>query len=342
VADSRFFTSAGPFTLEKLAEIADAEIAGGGSPGTMFADVAPLGAAQPDHVSFIDNRRYVTDFKKSLAGACLLQPDLVDDAPAGMALLVTRNPYRGYALIAQAYHPTAGTDSPGVAPTATVDRTARLAEGVEIGPGAVIGANAEIGPRTSIGANAVIDMGVTVGAQCWIGPSTTLAYCKIGDRVIVHTGARIGQDGFGFAPGGEGHAKVPQLGRVIVGDDVEIGANSAIDRGAGPDTLIGAGTKIDNLVQIGHNVRIGKGCLIVAQVGISGSCEIGDFVMIGGQTGIAGHLKIGDGARIAAQSGVTKDIPAGRTVAGFPAVEARQHWRKIAALGRLAGSGKDS
>ena len=153
--------------------------------------------------------------------------------------------------------------------------------------------------------------------------------------MVLHTGVRIGQDGFGFAPGAEGHEKVPQLGAVIIEDDVELGANSCVDRGTGPDTIIGAGTKIDNLCQIAHNVNLGRGCLVAAQVGISGSAKLGDFVMIGGQAGIAGHLQIGDGAKIAGKSGVTKDIPAGMTVAGFPAIKATEHWRNLAAIKRL-------
>ena len=340
MADSRFFSRAGPFTLERLADIAGAKIVGDIPPTTEFTDVAPLASAGPTDVSFIDNRRYVAEFKNCSAGVCLLQPDLADGAPDGMALLVTQDPYRGYALVAQAFYPPSIASS-GVSSHAIVDPTAKLDPNAGISPGAVIGARAEIGAEARIGANTVIGDGVTIGEGCLIGPSVTLTCCQIGERVIIHPGVRIGQDGFGFAPGADGHAKVPQLGRVIIGDDVEIGANSAIDRGAGPDTIIGDGTKIDNLVQIGHNVRVGKRCLIVSQVGISGSCEIGDFVMIGGQAGIAGHLKIGDGARIAAQSGVTKDIPAGHTVAGFPAIDSRQHWRKVAALSRLAGIGKD-
>ena len=288
MADSRFFLHGGPITLEKLADIAGAKIVGKAAPTAEFFDVAPLASAGPGDVSFIDNRRYVSEFKKSGAGACLLQADLVDDAPDGMALLVTEEPYRGYALVAQSFYPATAA-SGGISPNAVVDPGAKLGRNVGIGPGVVVGADAEIGAETHIGANTVIGDGVTIGDGCLIGPSVTLACCHIGERVILHSGVRIGQDGFGFAPGARGHTKVPQLGRVIIGDDVEIGANSTIDRGAGPDTVIGDGTKIDNLVQIGHNVRVGKRCLIVSQVGISGSCEIGDFVMIGGQAGIAGH-----------------------------------------------------
>jgi UDP-3-O-[3-hydroxymyristoyl] glucosamine N-acyltransferase len=199
-----------------------------------------------------------------------------------------------------------------------------------------VGARAEIGRRTLIGANAVIGPGVVIGDDCVVGAGATISHSLIGDRVNVYPGARLGQDGFGFAMGPEGHLKVPQLGRVIVEDDVEIGANTTIDRGAGPDTVIGAGTKIDNLVQIGHNVRLGRGCILVAQVGISGSTRFGDGVAAGGQAGFTGHLHVGAGARIAAQSGVMRDVEPGATIGGSPAVPIQEFLRQGVVLHRLA------
>jgi len=335
MADPRFFTVAGPFSVSRLAEIADARPAPGSDADRLIADVAPLDAAGPADVSFLDNRRYVPAFTASRAGACVVQPDLAARAPAGMALLLTEEPYRAYARIAQAFYPVRPPEA-GVSPAAFVDPTARLAPSCRIEPGAVIGPRAEIGARTVIGATAAIGPGVVIGEDCIVGAGATISHSLIGSRVNVYPGARIGQDGFGFAMGAGGHLKVPQLGRVIIEDDVEIGANTTIDRGAGPDTVIGAGTKIDNLVQIGHNVRLGTGCVLVAQVGISGSTHLGAFVSAGGQVGITGHLQIGAGARIAAQSGVMRDIEPGGTVGGSPALPVKEFWRQCAALGQLA------
>lgn len=334
MADPRFFTVAGPFSLARLAEISGAELAAGANPEAVFVDVAPLESAGADMVSFLDNRKYAAAFQASQAGACIVHPDMADRAPTGMALLLSADPYRAYARVAQAFYPVAAPE-PWLAPTAWIDPTAAVGEGCRIEPGAVIGARAEIGARCRIGAGATIGDGVVMGDDCVIGPGATVQFSLLGRRVVVYPGARIGQDGFGFAMGPQGHLKVPQLGRVLIGDGVEIGANTTIDRGAGPDTVIGDGCMIDNLVQIGHNVQMGRGCVIVAQVGISGSTRLGDFVAAGGQVGVAGHLKIGSGARIAAQSGVMRDIGAGETVGGSPAVAMTDWLRQCAALGKL-------
>jgi UDP-3-O-[3-hydroxymyristoyl] glucosamine N-acyltransferase len=334
MADSRFFTIAGPFSLARLAEISGAQLADGADPALEVTDVAALDQAGPHHLSFLDNRKYLAAFLATGAGAAVIHPDLAERAPAGVALLLSKDPYRAYAKIAQAFYPQT-VPEPWTAPTAHVDPAARLGEGCRVEWGAVIGARAEIGARCRIGANAVIGDGVVLGDDCIVGANATVQFALVGARVNIYPGVRIGQDGFGFAMGPQGHLKVPQLGRVVIGDDVEIGANTTIDRGAGPDTVIGAGCMIDNLVQIGHNVQLGRGCVIVAQVGISGSTRLGDFVAAGGQAGLAGHLTIGPGARIAAQAGVAKDIGPGETVGGTPAVPQMEWLRQSAALSRL-------
>ena len=309
MADPRFFTNAGPFSLADLAARAGAALKAG-DPSRLMADVAPLETAGPDHLAFLDNKKYVDAFLKSAAGACLIRPEFADRAPQGMALLVTDDPYRAYAKVASSFYPLPPL-TPGVAETASVHPSVELGAGCQIDPGAVIGAGARIGALASV------------------------SHAVIGARVFLHPGVRIGQDGFGFAMGPQGHLKVPQLGRVVIGDDVEIGANTTIDRGAGPDTVIGIGCKIDKLVQIGHNVQLGRGCVIVSQVGISGSTKLGDFVVAAGQAGITGHLTIGSGARIGAQAGVMRDISAGETVGGSPAVPITQWLRQSAELARL-------
>jgi len=328
MADRRFFDNAGPFALSELAAIAEAELAPDTDGTRRFADVAPLDAAGPDDVSFLDNRRYLSQFAESRAGACIVAPEFAERAPAGMALLLTGRPYRGYAKVAQAFYPLP-RPRPGVHPRAVVDASAMIGEGSEIGPGVVIAARAEIGRGCRIEANAVIGEAVTVGDGTVIGPNASLAYCQVGRACQIHAGARIGTRGFGFSMDPEGFVDVPQLGRVIVGDGVEIGANTTIDRGAGPDTVIGAGAKIDNLVQIGHNVRIGRGCVLVAQSGVAGSTVLQDFVAVAAQAGVSGHLKIGTGAQIGAKSGVMRDVPAGTAVLGSPARPAREFFRLV-------------
>ncbi len=341
MADPRFFQREGPFTLADLASRIDAEVAEGADPRLKITDVAPLDSAQKGELSFLDNPKYIRAFEATNAGACIVAARFLEQAPKGLTLLVSHQPYRSYALAAQAFYPGSvrPLDTFGEAGTvcegAHIHASAQIGQGVTIEPGAVVSAGTEIGDGAVISSAAVVAKNVTVGRDSYIGPGASISFAHIGDRVIIHPGVRIGQDGFGFAMGLPSHEKIPQLGRVIIQDDVEIGANSTIDRGAGPDTIIGAGTKIDNLVQIGHNVVIGQGCVIVAQCGIAGSTIVGDYVSLGARAAILGHLKIGDGVEVAGRSSVIHNIPAGERWGGTPAKPVREWQRELIAVQRL-------
>jgi UDP-3-O-[3-hydroxymyristoyl] glucosamine N-acyltransferase len=335
MTDLRFFDRAGPFSLDELAGLSDAWLRSGADGQRLFTDVAPLETAGPEDVTFLDNRKYLDAFTRSRAGAAFIDERFAERAPAGMALLVTAEPYKAFARAAQAFYP-AKPLVPGMAPSAIIDAAATVPVDCEIGAHVVIAAGARLGARCRIGANTVIGQAVELGDDCQVGANVTLSHCLIGARAVLHPGVRIGQPGFGFAPDREGPVKIPQLGRVVIGDDVDIGANTTIDRGSGHDTVIGSGTMIDNLVQIGHNVVLGRGCILAGQVGISGSTKLGDFVMAGGQAGFAGHLNIGSGARIGAKAGLMRDVAAGETVGGIPAVPFAVWMKQTAILHRLA------
>lgn len=302
-----------------------------------ITNVAPLETAGSGDLSYMDNAKYTAAASVTKAAVCLVSPRYASRLPATTITLVTPEPYRAYArilalLFPSALRPGSVVAGEGVMPGAYVHPTAKLEPNVTIDPGAVIGPRVEIGSGSIIGPHAVISADVRIGRDCTVGAGATLQCALIGNRVIIHPGVRIGQDGFGFAMSPRGHLKVPQIGRVIIQDDVEIGANTTIDRGASRDTVIGEGTKIDNLVQIGHNVVIGRHCVIVSQVGIAGSCTIQDFAALGGQVGLAGHLTVGMGAQIGAQSGVASDVPAGARYGGSPAQPALNWAREVAML----------
>jgi UDP-3-O-[3-hydroxymyristoyl] glucosamine N-acyltransferase len=335
MADSRFFQRAGPHSLAALAELSGARLAGATDGGHLVEDVAPLETAGPADVTFLDNRKYTDAFMQSRAGAAFVTEAMAAHAPPGMALLISREPYKAFARAAQAFYPQAMV-MPARAPSAVIDPTATVPKDCAIGANVVIEAAGRLGARCQIGANTVIGAGVELGDDCRVGANVTLSHCLIGARVVLHPGVRIGQAGFGFAPDAGGPIKIPQLGRVVIGDDADIGANTTIDRGSGHDTVIGPGTMIDNLVQIGHNVVLGRGCILAGQVGISGSTKLGDFVMAGGQAGLAGHLNIGARARIGAQAGLMEDVAPSETVMGSPAVPVIAFWRQIAMIRRLA------
>ena len=333
-----FFDKAMPIPLSALAAKIGAELAHDADGSTLIDDVKPLAEAGPGNLSFLDNRKYLPQLAATQASACLVAPAFRDRVPSHTAALVTAAPYRAFALALQHFYPDALRSKTALAAAGEppVHASAELGEGVRIEPGAVVGREARIRSGSVIAAGALVGYRVSIGRDCYVGPGASVTHALIGDRVILHAGVRIGQDGFGFAIGKDGHLKVPQIGRVIIGDDVEIGANSCVDRGALKDTIIGTGTKIDNLVQIGHNVVVGRHCVLIAHVGISGSSELGDYVVMGGQSGAAGHIRIGTGAQVAGGSHVKDDVPAGARVGGTPAVLLTEWGRQLAVLKRLA------
>jgi UDP-3-O-[3-hydroxymyristoyl] glucosamine N-acyltransferase len=334
--DPRFFKRSGPHALGAIAAVAGAIT---DDPARLFSGIAPLQSAGPEDVSFLDNRRYAGLLEMTRAGAVILAPEFAPRVPEGSAALVTKNPYVGWARVAAMFHPAAVAVA-GIHPSAIVDPSARIDPGAEIGPGSVIGADAVIGAGSIVGALCVIGAGVVIGRNCRIHAHVTVSHALIGDHVTLYPGARIGQDGFGFAISETGFTPVPQLGRVIIGDGAEIGANTTIDRGSATDTVIGPGVHIDNQVMIAHNVTIGAGAVLVAQSGVSGSTSIGPRAVVAAQAGLAGHLNIGAGARIGAQAGVMNDVAAGQDVLGAPSRNAKQFFREVITLRRLAEAGR--
>ncbi|MCS0503395.1 UDP-3-O-(3-hydroxymyristoyl)glucosamine N-acyltransferase [Ancylobacter mangrovi] len=338
--DPVFHSAPAPLAIREIAALVGGTIAEGADAGCLVSGLATLEEAGPSDLAFMDGARHVPDLQRCRAGACLVAERFAGHVPQGTAAIVVAKPYAAFVALARHLYPDAlrpGSvfGQPGVTAGAMVHPRARLEADVTVDPGAVIGPEAEIGTGTVIGAGAVIGPGVRIGRDCSIGAGVSLMHALLGDRVILHPGARIGQDGFGYLGGAGGHAKVPQIRRVILQDDVEIGAGTTIDRGGLRDTVIGEGSKIDNLVQIAHNVVIGRHCVVVSQTGIAGSATLGDFVVLGGQVGVIGHVRIGDGARIAATSNVKDDVPPGVEWGGSPARPMREWFREVMAIQRL-------
>ena len=331
LGNPRFFRRSGPYSLALVASTAR----GVANEVELFLEgVAPLQTAGPKEVSFLDNRRYASILDRTLAGAVIVHPDMAARVPRTAVTIVTSEPYAAWARVAALFYPVP-PPSPGIHPSAIVADGALVHPSAEVGPLCLIETGAEIGPDCRIGPCAVIGSGVIVGRDCRIGTHVSLSHASLGARVNVYPGARIGQEGFGFASTPDGFLSVPQLGRVILEDDVEVGANTTIDRGSSRDTVIGAGSRLDNLVQIGHNVVLGRCCVIVAQVGISGSTVLEDFVRVGGQAAMAGHLRIGQGAEIGAQAGVMSNLDPGAKVLGSPAQLKKDFFRQIAMLRKM-------
>jgi UDP-3-O-[3-hydroxymyristoyl] glucosamine N-acyltransferase len=340
MADPRFYDNCGPFTLAEVCARAGASLPAGADGAAQIADIATLEGAGERHLAFCAGKNSAKALAETKAGFCFIGKDTGNaTAPAGTIGIPCGSAQHAIAAALNLFYPQ--NMLVAWSQQTSVDPSAQIGDGVVLAPGVVIGPRAEIGEGTRIGPNSVIGRGVAIGRNCEIGSNVTIANTYIGDHVSILPGAQIGQPGFGFASSAAGHTKIPQIGRVIVQDKVEIGACTTIDRGAIGDTVIGEGTKIDNLVQIGHNTHIGRHCVIVSQVGISGSCEIGDFVVMGGQAGIADHAIIGDGARLAGRTGVFPGVlKGGQDYGGAPARPVKEWLRESIVLAKLAKSKK--
>jgi UDP-3-O-[3-hydroxymyristoyl] glucosamine N-acyltransferase len=333
-SDSNGGERAGALTARDIADIVKGELSGDGD--TLVTGVAPLSRAGGNELSFLADGRYASAFASSQAGVVLVTPELSRLDGGARARIVVEKPAAAMLDVLPRFYPPVQR-VPAIHPTARLGRRARIARDVAIDAFAVVGDDAVIEEGVWLGAHSVIGPGVRVGRNSLVNPHVTVySGGEIGERVILHSGVRIASDGFGYVFTNGEHSKIPHVGRCIIGSDVEIGANTTIDRGSIDDTVIGSGTKIDNLVQIGHNVHVGRLCLIMSQVGIAGSARIGDGVVLAGQAGLGGHIHIGAGARIAGQSGVFGDVPAGEVWSGYPARPHRESLRATGALFRLS------
>lgn len=341
MTDFKFFKQPQKITLEKIIEVTGAKLLSDASTSSAFSGVGSLDIAESNEVSFLENKKFIKSLENTKAGACFVGENLADEVAKFTLPLIVDNPHVAYVKIARLMYPDyAGVGNCNgkgrVHPSAVIDDSAQIGNGVIIKANAVIGKNVVIGDNCIIEPNAVIEDNVVIGANCTIGACALVSYALIGDNCMIYSGTRIGTDGFGFIMSGQGHTKIPQLGRVIIGNSVEIGANSTVDRGASGDTVIEDGTKFDNMCHIAHNVVIGKHCIMAGQVGISGSVTIGNFVVAGGKVGFVDHVTVGDGVQIAARSGITKNIESGAVVSGMPPFPIKEKMRQIAAVKKLA------
>ena len=342
MSDPRFFKNSGPFTLEEIykfigTELLYSEI----SNNYLVVDIATLGNAKEGNITFFQDLKYKDDLLKTKASVCILKKEHKELAPKNLILIYSENPYMDFTKISQKFYPfeIKPKSTTNLAIEEDIDVSVKLGKDIFIEKGAVIGKNVVIGDETAISSNSVIASGVEIGSNCFIGPNVNISHAIIGNNNIIHQGTSIGQDGFGFSMSAEKHEKIPQVGRVIIENNIEIGSNCSIDRGSLQDTLIKNGTKIDNLVHIAHNCIIGENCIIAGMVGLAGSTTLEDFVVMGAKSGAVGHITIGKGSQIAAKAGVSKTLPPGKIWAGFPIREINT-WRKEMLSLRMASKDK--
>ena len=334
MVDTTFFKNNGPFKLSEIAKVCNAELTNADKSEMQIFNIATMAKATEGALCFFYDKKAKEKAAEIKASACVTTPDLVNFVPQNVVVLTTANPKLAFLLLNKKFYSE-------IRNRAEISRTAKIAPSVKIGENAFIGEHVvieddvEIGNNCYIEHNAVISRGCKIGNNCRIGANASVAYTIMGNDCYIYAGARIGQDGFGFMVINGKHERIPQLGRVIIGNDVEIAANTCVDRGALDDTVIGDGCRIDNLVQVAHNDKLGRGCVIVSQTGIAGSCTFGDYVVCGGQSGFADHLNIGSGAQIGAQSGLMRDVEPGAVVMGYPAVPIKEFMRQVACVQKL-------
>lgn len=335
MVDTQFYINKGPFSLRQIAEICEAELADSGKADVVIKDIATMAKAGAEEICFFYDKKAKGKAAEIKASACVTTAELAPFLPSGVTALIAANPKIAFIKLNEAFY-AEKQPKRDIASTARIHPSAIIGENASIGDNVVIGKKVKIGVNCVIEAGAVIGSGCQIGDNCRIGVNASVCYTIMGNNCYIFTGARIGQDGFGFQVINGQHKRIPQLGRVIIGNDVEIGANSCVDRGALDDTVIGDGCRVDNLVQIAHNDKLGRGCVIVAQTGIAGSCTFGDYVVCGGQTGFADHLNIGSGAQIGAQSGLLRDVEPGAVMMGYPAIPLKDFMRQVSYLQKLS------
>ena len=331
MADKLFYKHGSAKSIEEIAAITKAEIITPGKEKEQIENVCSIESAGVDDICFFYDKKKKAMAEKIKAKACITTKELVSLIPEGVIVLVCENPKLSFIDLISAYYQE-HRPLPKIEDDAHIAKTAKIGKNSYIGHNVIIEDDVVIGDNCIIEANVVIAHGCKIGNNCRIANNSSISYCLMGNDCYIYTGARIGQDGFGFSVVDGRHKRIPQVGRVIIGDDVEVGSNACIDRGALDDTIIGSGTRIDNLVQIAHNDKIGNCCLLVSQTGIAGSCTLGDYVVCGGQVGLADHLNVGSGAQIGAQSGVMRDIEPGAIVIGSPTVPIKDFMRQVAFL----------